>query len=710
MTLFSEVLRNCEIKKEPDVWVERLVVYRDMAESPIQSITFRKGVNIIRAGDDLVQDEITGHGTGKTTLCRFLRYLLGETTYSNKNDRKLFEGVFIKGCVVGELHIKGKKFAVRRPFDESASYIIEGGTVEEILSASSKGVTKNQYIETLQLNSFCESLSFRGERAVQWGHLLAWMTRDQEARLSNIYHWRDPESESLSPAFSNPKSDPLFLMRAALDLLTPDEVLNEKEFTRLDTDIEKQKRKVETHRTEPQWHVQKSEAELRIALKTGDSTLDDIDELLWEKSNSLLDDSLSKISLQQQESIAESIVQLKAEKKITADKVESLVKEIGAAEKKYKEVKSVASLLERAIDENTKSVAHTDDPIVQSVEHEKKSEADTNAAYLGDLWCDFGRRLVKDCTHFKDLQPTSDGKSDTSETVPDTEKKANETLADIHCFEQNAAKFTDDLGRQNCRLEHIDAEIHELTTSKEKRQKELGDIDRKISDAESCLSSIRRAHDLVVRWRKKLESNTELHDAEETLCQMQSHQIALKRSLDTLVDSHKTNSQQFTEIFDSIVKSILKDTKYSGKVSLDANRELSFDIFLNKTVSKSVAINILKTILADISSLVFCAITNRTVFPRFLVHDSPREADLQIVHYKRIFEMLVLLQTEFEHYDCCPFQYILTTTTEPADIAPEYFPTPIFDARDSDKMFLRCRLEEEYEKIHNAVTLVDLIE
>jgi hypothetical protein len=57
-------------------------------------------------------------------------------------------------------------------------------------------------------------------------------------------------------------------------------------------------------------------------------------------------------------------------------------------------------------------------------------------------------------------------------------------------------------------------------------------------------------------------------------------------------------------------------------------------------------------------------IEGRTRLPGFLVHDSPREADLGESIYNRVFEFA----RKLEGYGPGPlFQYIITTTTEPPE-------------------------------------------
>jgi len=51
--------------------------------------------------------------------------------------------------------------------------------------------------------------------------------------------------------------------------------------------------------------------------------------------------------------------------------------------------------------------------------------------------------------------------------------------------------------------------------------------------------------------------------------------------------------------------------------------------------------------------------------PGFVIHDSPREADLSIIIYHSMIRFIMKLQLQLQKN--CPFQYIMTTTTEPPD-------------------------------------------
>ena len=83
------------------------------------------------------------------------------------------------------------------------------------------------------------------------------------------------------------------------------------------------------------------------------------------------------------------------------------------------------------------------------------------------------------------------------------------------------------------------------------------------------------------------------------------------------------------------------------------------------------------------------------------MHDSPREADLDIGPYHSLFTEMAALTKENGGKDNAPFQYIITTTTEP--------PTELNDlirlslaAYPKEMMLFRQRLENRGALIKDA--------
>jgi len=69
----------------PRFWIRRMVIWSEPGQI-LREITFRPGLNIVWSPDpgETEMDAavgVIGHGSGKTTFCRLLRYCLGEETF-----------------------------------------------------------------------------------------------------------------------------------------------------------------------------------------------------------------------------------------------------------------------------------------------------------------------------------------------------------------------------------------------------------------------------------------------------------------------------------------------------------------------------------------------------------------------------------------------------------------------------------------------------
>ena len=111
-------------RTEPLFWICEIRFLRKFSsssEDEIRRIEFRKGLNIIwaEAPTDSSPDDgqrIAGHATGKTTLCRMIRYLLGEPHIAQKNVAIAISQQFPDGYVVGRFIVDGESWCVARSF------------------------------------------------------------------------------------------------------------------------------------------------------------------------------------------------------------------------------------------------------------------------------------------------------------------------------------------------------------------------------------------------------------------------------------------------------------------------------------------------------------------------------------------------------------------------------------------------------------------
>jgi hypothetical protein len=110
--------------------------------------------------------------------------------------------------------------------------------------------------------------------------------------------------------------------------------------------------------------------------------------------------------------------------------------------------------------------------------------------------------------------------------------------------------------------------------------------------------------------------------------------------------------------FDAVLKELVP-SNIEGEAKLDGNG-LSLTAKLDGERS-TAAIDSLKVVAFDLAALVL-TMEGRSCLPGFLLHDSPREADLGRSIYDRLFQFGRKLES---FGPSPPFQYIVTTTTEP---------------------------------------------
>ena len=98
------ILAPAKGREEPALWVSKLAAYKDWPPSSEtllrQVIELRRGLNIVWArstGEAKEASRLAGHGAGKTTFCRLIRFVLGEEPAGSKSFREGFREKFENG-------------------------------------------------------------------------------------------------------------------------------------------------------------------------------------------------------------------------------------------------------------------------------------------------------------------------------------------------------------------------------------------------------------------------------------------------------------------------------------------------------------------------------------------------------------------------------------------------------------------------------------
>ena len=103
----------------PRFWIQRMVIWSEPGQI-LREITFRPGLNIVWSPDPGETDMdaavgVIGHGSGKTTFCRLLRYCLGEETFATDSQRERIGNEFPEGYVGLKVVLDETSWVIARP-------------------------------------------------------------------------------------------------------------------------------------------------------------------------------------------------------------------------------------------------------------------------------------------------------------------------------------------------------------------------------------------------------------------------------------------------------------------------------------------------------------------------------------------------------------------------------------------------------------------
>ena len=259
-------------RREPRLWVKELAVYREWHPEALQRrIELRQGLNIIWAEPS--EQGAGGHAAGKTTFCRFLRYLLGDANYGSEPFRDAFRVKFPNAWIVGEVHLDGEPWIVARfaGITGNPHWSARGFTIERLFDESVDHQTHADFVRALH-RAFVAPLPVEvlpgSGKKVEWPHVLAWLSRDQEARYDHVLDWRSQYSGSGGLGDIH-HADRTLLVRSMLGLTQ----LGELEARREHMQILRDKADCETLIPKLEFARKRADAEYRRLMKLGDDEI-----------------------------------------------------------------------------------------------------------------------------------------------------------------------------------------------------------------------------------------------------------------------------------------------------------------------------------------------------------------------------------------------------------------------------------------------------
>lgn len=616
----------------PRLWVKRLAIWQEPGGQKIRDISFRPGLNIIWSpdGGDALSSEFPtdaiGHGSGKTLFCRLLRYCLGEDRYAAEDQRERVSVAFLNGIVGAEVMLDGVCWAILRPLGVRRRHMaVAGGNLDEIAAGEGTSTGPEPFLDAVESSILTTGLAalISGQRSDRrsWPIALAWLTRDQECRFNDLLEWRSTASDSDSPARGMTQTEKLDALRAFIIAINPEEHAKRAEVANLDD----QRRALELEIGHRRWEMDRTQSRLADALGVSRETLAD-----------------GPLAVEQMRKAAED--RLVSAAKLPAGQprsgVDAARREHEGARAEWTRLEAERIRIEATIPESEKMASQLQGEL-PGISF-SKSEAESPICPICDVPID--RALAEGCG-------------------------VSHKLPDLEACRQRLA----------LRKKNIEDEINRLAGLRSARTQTLQQLalaKQRVDQLAESLAAIEKARDAregawysARRLVDDVERLSELIGTQET-AQKSAREIVSRLETERAVlgafrDKQARVFGRVSEKFDPIVRRLVgSDAK--GRVTLSGNGlEPNVNMGGDRTTA---AIDSLKVLAFDLAVLCL-SIEGATRVLAFLIHDSPREADLGLSIYHRLFRLVA----EIEGSGSLPqFQYIVTTTTRPPeDLAVE---------------------------------------
>jgi hypothetical protein len=611
---------------EPRLWVRRLTLWKD-AKTPVRDIALRPGLNIVWSPDpaDAVgaayeaTNNRLGHGSGKTLFCRLLRYCLGEDRHSADEQRHDIAAAFPDGYVSAEVMLCGELWGVVRPLGSGREHHAVFGYQPHALLASlpSQPSGMAPLMEAIQQQVLTEPIAklMEVERPHDpWLISLAWLTRDQECRFDKVLDWRAPDSESGSPVRSMSQTRVLEALRALLGAIGHEEIEARADIGRLEEGAK-------TGGTEVDrllWQVNRSRKETAEAIGLRAEDLPG-GKLCVDVLRRSAADRLAKLAKVDSASLHGDVAELRAKHDVQQGVVTDLEKKEAAATATVNALKALLPTLQGEL----------------TAGRMKMQDATSPVCIICEVPID--RALAEGCG-------------------------LSHKLPDLDALRKRAQELEGKV--QECGLvlkvnEDAVRDAKQALPAATTRQRELKKALDAAEKAQDARSGAWRGAQVAKEGAKRLAELYEELEAARGKFDNQSEIIEAKRNQ---LGSYREAAQRATfdhlsTQFNAVIRALVAPES-NGRVVLGADR-LKLNVELGGSRS-TAAIESLKVIAFDLAALCM-SVEGKTHAPAFCVHDSPREADLGLSVYQRLFEVVA----EMEETQPVLFQYIVTTTTSP---------------------------------------------
>jgi hypothetical protein len=475
-----------------------------------------------------------------------------------------------------------------------------------------------------------------------WLTELAWLSRDQECGFDKVLEWRDAASGSESPARSLATDEAkLFALRVFLKAITPEERALGDEIKEMESERDQAKQEA-AHR---EWETKDKKRRLVAELGLKETDLD----------GALAADALTRAARKRFAEVA----------RVSPDSGHidpgPLRSELKDARTKEREFSERLADVKARIDEKDKTVSRMKKEVVGLVLSADEEENPSCPVCEVPI----SRVLAERCKLSDKLVDLETIRQKRENHRNELEKEQN----DLAALLQNRPKTDEQYKEAQARVAALDEQLRAIEKARD-------------AQADTWYRA-RRTVDDATRYEQLLQAHTSAGASLDTL----NGKLEGKR--ENMALFRERQKQLFTKIsgiFDHVVQQLVGSAA-TGDVRLTGNGlEPKIQMGGDRETPGTKCIKVLAF---DLTALCLSTEKDAQIAP-FFIHDSPREADLDIEVYYRHFQFVKSLQ---ERFGQPLFQYIITTTTPPPTDLQDATWTPVkLKGAPAEERLLGCDL------------------
>ena len=613
----SNVSDPVSINIRPRLWVETLWLLESLtAKQPLREIPLKCGLNLIVSPP---RTNSPGHGVGKTAFCQLLRFVLDDPLWSEGStlrDELLQDQELKEGAVAARVHVGGETWTVLKPWRHQKHYRasrtadwqqLASGEVENEYSSYQEAL-RQHLVDILPVQTLPGS-----KQVIEWYQILAWCSRDQNARYQSYFQWR---AEGVG--FSQPAKAPVALMQIVLGLLHDADTL--RDLDRSAKEADELKAKLQGLREEPERLLKHVRRQLNRQLSTSDA--------IPFRQDGLHDHpNLVAIARQRQGTYQQEQKTIDAERQRLAIERQLCIEKRAPLKSRIDLIKNEIAQYEAIIVGDTQRV------------EELRNEASSLQQSLTTK-CDSGNRLLRDCHYVIDR---------IEQTQIDRKQEVNQHQRSKELLEQ------DILGFRN-RLNELESEVRPLDVQLTGIDQSAIELDTRYAQSLSSSQLLNAAIDDYDHYEGVVSGKTEwakIAQAERKLDSTQNQQAKLRLKSEMERVSTGERRRVISDAMQSVTQSI---PSFSWGVFNDDEQHRSRPFQMGPM--HSTTFGVLEILAGDVACLLDST-SDQSFHPGLLLHDSPREAEMSEALFWALL-MHVASQTSMS------FQYIVTTSTQPA--------------------------------------------